>query len=149
MRLHGESGMLGAPHTLKVVPLPADPFYIALCINDLVLTQCAPGALTSAVCGIRYGHVTSGLQNPADNLFVKTVLEGAQRTVGRNSPPNIHRQKEPVTMDMVKAIVDMYASPFNLLHHRFILTCLLGFLRISELLEIRLRDIAFHADCVK
>ena len=55
-------------------------------------------------------------------------------------------------MDMVKAIVDMYASPFNLLHHRFILTCLLGFtgfLRISELLEIRIRDIAFHADCVK
>ena len=55
-------------------------------------------------------------------------------------------------MDMVKAIVDMYASPFNLLHHRFILTCLLGFtgfLRISELLEIRIRDIAFHDDCVK
>ena len=150
MRQHGESGMLGAPHP-ESCPLPADPFYIALYINDLVLTQCAPGALTSAVCGIRYGHVTSGLRNPADNLFVK-ILEGAQRTVGRNSPPKIHRQKEPVTMDMVKAIVDMYASPFNLLHHRFILTCLLGFtgfLRISELLEIRIRNIAFHDDCVK
>ena len=69
----------------------------------------------------------------------------------------IHRQKftvrkNPWQWTWFKAIVDMYASPFNLLHHRFILTCLLGFtgfLRISELLETRIRDIAFHDDCVK
>ena len=101
------------------------------------------------MCGIRYGHVISGLQNPADNLFVKTVLEGAQRTVGKST---IHRQKEPVTPSMVKAVVDMYASPLNLLHHRFIITSLLGFtgfLRISELLEIRIQDIEFHDDYVR
>ena len=71
-------------------PLPADPFYIALYINDLVLTQCAPGALTSAVCGIRYGHVTSGLQNPADNLFVNSfrgrTTHSRKKFIAKNSP---------------------------------------------------------------
>ena len=84
-----------------------------------------------------------------ENNFVKTVLEGAKRLVGNST---IKRQKEPVTTDMMKAIVDTYRHPPNLLHHRFIITCLLGFsgfLRISELCEIRVRDLEFDNECMK
>ena len=71
-------------------PLPADPFYIALYINDLVLTQCAPGALTSAVCGIRYGHVTSG---PTESRR-QPVRQNSFRGRAHNAQSEgIHRQK--------------------------------------------------------
>ena len=104
--------------------LPADPFYVALYLNDLVLEECQLGTLTAAASGITYGHVIAGLPNPMDTLFLKTVLEGAKRLVGKST---VHRQKEPVTTEMMKQVIATYAQPPNLLHHRFIIICLLGF----------------------
>ena len=131
------------------LPLPANPFYIALYLNDLVLDDCKKGTLDTAVSGIRYGHVNAGLENPMENSFVRAVLEGAKRMVGETT---IHHQKEPMTSEMVKEIIDTYRSPFNLLHRRFIVSCLLGFsgfLRISELLAIRVGDMTFETECLK
>ena len=53
---------------------------------------------------------------------------------------------------MVKAIVDTYAESANLLRHRFVIACLLGFsgfLRISELLEIHVGYVDFEDVCMK
>lgn len=122
---------------------------MALYVNDLVLEDCKAGTLDAAACGIRYGHVIAGLSNPMENMFVKTALEGARRKVGKGT---VKRQKEPVTSDMVKSIVDMYASSHNLIQQRFVITCLLGFsgfLRISELLEIKVGDLTFDKECMK
>ena len=130
-------------------PLPADPFYLALYINDLVLDDCKHGALVAAANGIRYGHVIADFSNPMEDIFVKTALEGAKRIVGLNT---VHRQKEPITSDMIKLIVDTYAKPKNLKNHRFVITCLLGFsgfLRTCELLEIHVKDISFDTECMK
>ena len=129
--------------------LPADPFYIALYLNDLVLDDCKKGALEAAASGIRYGHLNAGLENPMENKFVGAVLEGAKRTVGKST---VHRQKEPITTGMIKKIIDTYKTPGNLMHHRFVVTCLLGFtgfLRISELLEIRVGDMEFEQTWLK
>ena len=82
-------------------------------------------------------------------MFVKTAVEGAKRIVGRST---VKRKKEPVTSDLVKAIVDTYAESANLLRHRFVIACLLGFsgfLRISELLEIHVGDVDFEDECMK
>ena len=129
--------------------LPADPFYIALYINDLILDDRKPGALTNAESGIRYAHTIAGYDNPMDHKFVKTVMEGPKRLASTHCKK---RQKEPITSDMMKSIIDAYRSPSNLLHHRFIVLCLLGFngfLRISELSEIRVGDLEFDDECLK
>ena len=55
--------------------LPANPFYVALYINDLVLGECKIGALEAAAAGIRYGHIVADLRNPMQDMFVKTVLD--------------------------------------------------------------------------
>ena len=131
------------------VAIPGSPFFVALYINDLVLEDCKVGTLDAAAAGIRYGHVIAGLPNPMEHIFVKTALEGAKRIVGKNT---VKRQKEPVTSDMVKAIVDIYERSANLIHQRFVIACLLGFagfLRISELLEIHVGDITFDKECMK
>ena len=92
---------------------PACPFYIALYLNDLVLEGCKISALSAAASGIRWGHVMSGQVNPMDNLFVKTALEGARRTVGKAGSG---RQKEPFTTDMAKQVVLAYGHSSSLLH---------------------------------
>ena len=122
---------------------PASTFYIALYINDLVLGGCKYGALDAASSGIRWGHITTGLPNPMDDLFLSTVLEGAKRTVGK---PKGNGQKEPMSADMAKQIVSYFGHKPNLLHHRLVVVCLLGFsgfLRISELVAIQLEHLRF------
>ena len=86
-----------------------------------------------------------GMSNPMDNEFVQIVLEGAKRTVGK--PPS--QQKEPTTVEMAKSVVELLGSSNNLMHHRTVVICLLGFsgfLRISELIEIQVKHLSFHED---
>ena len=122
---------------------PAIPFYICLYINDMVLDRCTFGALTEAASGIRWGHLREGFDNPMDNEFVNIVIEGAKRTVGK-SPS---QQKEPMTVDMAKKVVELFGQDSNLLNHRTVVICLLGFsgfLRISELVEIQVKHLEFR-----
>ena len=124
-------------------PRPASPFYVCLYLNDLVLSKCKFGALTSAASGIRWGHLTVGMSNPMDNDFVQVVLEGAKRTVGKSES----QQKEPMTAEMAKRLVELLGVGGNLLQHRTVVICPLGFsgfLRISELVEIQVRHLRFH-----
>ena len=109
----------------------------------MVLAGCKFGALTSASSGIRWGHLITGLGNPMDDLFLKTVLEGAKRTVGKTQG---HGQKEPMSTEMAKQVVRHFGLGNNLLHHRLIVICLLGFsgfLRISELIAIQITHLLF------
>ena len=122
---------------------PASPFYVALYFNDLVIQGCKYGALTTAASAIRWGHVQEGLENPMDNLFVRITLEGAKRTVGK--PPS--NQKDPLTAEMAKDIVDTLGPHPDLIKRRTIVICLLGFsgfLRISELLAVQVKHLTFH-----
>ena len=61
-------------------------------------------------------------------------------------------RKEPITSDLLKAIVDEYSTTKNLTYVRFILMTVLGFcwfLRIVEMLEIRIKDIELCDSRVK
>ena len=127
----------------EVNPCPAESFYIALYLNDLVLEGCKIGALDAAAAGIRWGHILAGFGNPIDNIFVKTGLEGAKRTIGKSKGKN---QKEPFTTEMAKRLVDQFGNSTNLFNHRTIVICLLafsGFLRVGELIEIQMKYVKF------
>ena len=130
-------------------PSPADPFFIAVCINEMVLDNCKYGALTNLQSGIRWGHVSMGLDNPMENLFVKTVLEGAKRTVGK---PDKSNRKDPINTNMAKQIVQKLSWAESLMDRRIIIFALLGFsgfLRISEAMVMQVKHIQFRKNCMQ
>ena len=83
----------------------------------MVLEKCKFSALNDAASGIRWGHLTQGLDNPMDNEFVHIVMEGARRVIG-NSPS---QQKEPINTDMAKTVVEMFGQDTNLVHQRTVI----------------------------
>ena len=82
----------------EISPCPADPLYVALYLNDIVTKDRKVGALTAAVLGIRWGHISSGLHSPTEDPFVKLALEGGQRMLSKNTVKN---QKETLSQDII------------------------------------------------
>jgi len=119
---------------------PAKPFYIALYFTFMFTTEAKKGAITSAFYGIRWGHHIVGLPSPTDNELVKLTFEGCLRSF--SAPKS---KKEPISIEVLKQIVDSYDSEnSNALDQRFkvlSLLCFACFLRINEILKIRLKHI--------
>jgi len=131
-------------------PVFFDPFYVAIYFNELARKDSTLSFLTAALCGIRWGHISSGFDSPTNHPFTKLAFEGAKRIISQSSPPIT--KKEPFTPELLKQIVSMYGSSDNLLNIRFLIICLLGFagfLRISELLQLKVGDLTFDMDGVK
>jgi len=129
----------------EVSIIPADPFIVCLYFNELLTENAQLGAITSAFCGIRWGHISAGLDTPTNHPFVKLCYSGALKQSSERRPQN--QRKEPFTPDMIKDIIKAYGSTNNLVHLRFIIVCLLGFsgfLRISELLNLKIGEMAFQ-----
>ena len=128
---------------IHVVHLPSDPFFIAVFFNHLLITNGSKGSITDAYYGIRWGHHAAGFYSPTDHPFVQLAFEGAKRLSNYSGS----RKKDPMTSDMIKILVTKYYKrPWNLSHLRFLVLCLLGFsgfMRISELLAIKISDINF------
>ena len=121
-----------------------DTFFVATYFNHLLLQKGTRGSINDAFYGIRWGHHSSGYHSPTDHPFVKLAYEGALRL----SEYSGTRKKDPMTSDMIKQLVTTYfKEPHNFLHLRFLVVCMLGFagfMRISEVLSIQIRDINFH-----
>ena len=129
--------------------IPAEPFYVSLYVNDMVINSSTPSQLDAAAAGIRWGHTNQGLPSPTDHILVKTVIEGGKR---RTCHLTKKRQKEPFTAQFIKDLFDTYYTSKNSLHDRFLLTCLLcftGFLRIEELQHVQIKDIELRTDLVR
>ena len=79
--------------------------------------------------------------------FVKTTVEGLR---GIFSKPT--QKKEPITTDMLKAMVQDTTEHSTLSNVRLTTACLLafaGFLRFNELVNIRPCDLSFSDDLLK
>ena len=90
-----------------------------------------------------------GLDNPMENLFVKTVLEGAKRIVGK---PDKSNRKDPINTNMAKQIVQKLSWSESLMDRRIIIFVLLGFsgfLRISEAMAMQVKHIQFRKNCMQ
>ena len=77
-----------------------------------------------------------------ENNFLSITLEGAKRTIGKTPS----QQKEPLSADMAKQVIDKFGKSDNLVHRRTALICLLGFsgfMRISELIAVQVKHLQF------
>ena len=88
----------------EVLPCPADPFFIAIYLNDIVSNDGKIGTLDAALLGIRWGHLSAGLETPTDNPIVKLALEGGKRVITRDGGKTSN-QKEPLNAELLRKIV--------------------------------------------
>ena len=124
---------------------PAKPYYVAIYINHLLFVEKNKGCLTAALYAIRWGHRVVGMESPTDNPLVKLAYEGAMRMCGGEKT-----KKDPITVDAVKQVVLKYGNKYSsLMDLRFTIVCLLGFagfMRIDELLQVRLKHLTIFGD---
>ena len=147
-----KAGWLGwlewAKYKTEVVTRPAHPFYVAIYLNHLFLVKKNKGCITTAMYGIRWAHHVVGLVSPTDNPLVQMAHEGCMRLCGGEKV-----RKEAMPVEIIKKFVDEFtSSDQNLLNQRFIVLSLIGFagfLRIEELLEVRIKDVTIFSDHIE
>ena len=123
----------------EVNSCPADAFFVAVYINELVLQTSSLSSISQAFFGIRWGHIRCGLFSPTDHPFVKLAFEGAKRIV-----KSVKNQKEPLPLECLTQIVNKFGFNGNVIELRFLIISLLGFagfFRISELLQVQIKHI--------
>ena len=118
-------------HSLTSVP--AKPHEVALYLQHLAEESGSKSAVEEACHALAWVHSTAGLASPSSHPFVKATLEGFQRSLAK---PVV--KKEPITLEMLKAMVDDANKSGSLSDLRLVTACLLGFagfLRFDEMIK--------------
>lgn len=132
-------------HQLQEFPVSSQ--HIVLYLQHIAQTSCSKAAMEEAVYALAWVHSVAGIPSPTDNPFVRTAVEGLRRTLSKPT-----QKKEPITADMLKAMVQDTMKHTTLSNVRLTTACLLafaGFLRFSELVNIRPCDLSFSDDMLK
>ena len=96
----------------KLEPIPAKPHHFALYLQHLGEETESKAAVKEACNAVSWMHASAGLSSLLADPFVKATLEGLQRSLAK---PVV--KKEPVTVDMLEAIV-CYADKSGSLYSR-------------------------------
>lgn len=126
---------------------PSKPLHVSIYLACLVQRANSPSPIVDAFYGIKWAHDLVGFNSPTDNQFVKNIMEGGKRIVAKPV-----QKKEPITVENLRC---MYLKLFecnNLYNQRIICMVLLafaGFLRSSELINIKRSDIQFLPDHIE
>ena len=127
---------------------PASSNDVARYFINLHLGNSPYSTIETAFYSIKWFHDCDPgtLRNPCEAKFLKCLLEGLKRI--HDKPVS---KKEPVTVDMLEKIVSKFGESNNLMDIRLCAICLLsyaGFLRNSELLNIKECDVEFNTSFV-
>ena len=118
----------------KMDPVPARPHEFVLYLQHLGEETSSKAAVEEACNALSWVHSSVGLMPITADPFVKAALEGLQRTLAKAVV-----KKEPVTTEMLEAIVLDAKSSGSLSDLRLATACLLGFagfLRFDELINL-------------
>lgn len=125
----------------EVSVYPVQEVHFALYLQHLGESVQSKSAVEEAVNAIGWVHQLSGQPPIAASPFVRATLAGLQHTLAK---PRI--RKEPITADMLSALVDSLGSAPTLADIRLVAISLLAFsafLRYDELAKLRCCDIRF------
>ena len=120
---------------------PANVTHLALYLSSTLLRKDSKTAVLSAYSALKWIHGFIPVQfNPLDLTICKSLVETEKRSP---HPPVV--KKEPVDLDMIKSIINNYASSdCNLKDLRFATMSTLlyvGLFRSQELLDMKLCDL--------
>lgn len=131
----------------KLQPLPAKPHQFVLYLQHLAEESKSRAAVEEACNAVSWIHSSAGLISPMSDPFARATLEGLQRTLAK---PVV--KKEPISIEMLGAIVQDAEKSGSLSDLRLATACLLsfsGFLRFSELINLRPCDFTISQDMMK
>lgn len=119
--------------------LPAKAIHVALYLAGLVQESHTVNPIVQAYYSIKWAHSLFGVESPTDSVIVRNILEGAKRRFSVSKD-----KKEPITPVLLEKMFDGLSDRSNFYNQRTICACLLsfaGFLRVSELLNLRICDV--------
>ena len=125
----------------EVRVLPVGEVHFALYLQHLGEERQSWSAVQEAVNAVSWVHQLSGFEPIARSPFVQATVDGLKRKLAK---PKV--KKEPVTVEMLAALVNSLGQPPSLSDVRLAASCLLafaGFLRFDELARLRCCDIKF------
>ncbi|XP_065916352.1 integrase/recombinase xerD homolog isoform X1 [Dysidea avara] len=126
--------------------IPAKEHHVGLYLQHLADTVGSKSAVEEACNSLAWVHSTAGLVSPSASPFVKAILEGLQRSLAK---PVV--KKAPMTVAMLQRMVEDAKMSGTLTDLRLTTACLLsfaGFLRFSELVNIRPCDISVYEEYI-
>jgi integrase len=125
---------------------PTSDFHVSLYIIHLS-KKCNSMAQVNEAYYAIWAHDLTGVKNPCHSSLVNSVKEGARRITAHPV-----WKKDPISPEMLKKIVKRFGTlNNNLLDVWIACVCLIsfaGFLRFSELVNLRRSDIQFYYDYV-
>ena len=135
----------------EVAVFPVRETDFALFLQHLGDTNGSRSTVEEVVNSIGWVHQLAGYPAISESLFVRMVLEGLQRKLAK---PKV--RKEPVTTDMLSALVTSLGATPSLADVRLVVACLLAlFLRYDELAKLKCSDVTFspqstyvHSHCL-
>ena len=128
-----------------VTVIPVKEAEFALYLQHVGGTSASKAAVEEAVNGISWVQQLAGFHLMSTSPFVGIVLDGLQRQLAK---PKV--RKEPVSADMITALVNSLGSSPTLSNVRLVAACIYrrkafaAFLRYDELAKLRCCDIKFN-----
>ena len=130
-----------------LLSLPASEKTVAMYVAHLAQTYNSESKLQEATYAISWFHNIAGFTDPCDSFLVNQVKEGAIRDVAKPTS-----KKLPISADHLNSLVRLLANDDSSLYDlRTVSMCLVGFagfLRFSEISNIKRNDITFFENHV-
>ena len=128
----------------EVPSFPAQEAHVVLYLQHLSQSVQSKAAIEEVVNALSWLHQVAGLPPVSGLPLVQAALAGHRRILAQPKA-----QKEPVTAEMLKAMVDAAGPEPSLSEVRLLAVCLLafvGFLRCEELLKLVCADVQFNQE---
>lgn len=124
--------------------LPAQPVQIALFITHLMDSGATHNTINSIIYSIKWVHGMCNKNDPTNNSYIVSLQESAKRAVRP-----LKQKKDPVSIEMLLELCNMYLDNNDLLVVRdltMILLSFAGFLRFDEVSSLLCSDVKIECD---
>jgi integrase len=130
-----------ASHFEEISIFPASPAHIALYITHLANSVSNYASVNLVISALAWAHTVNGLVSPTRHPLVVEVLNGVKRMLAQ---PVSH--KEPFTAANIREFFAVMDSSLltDVRNTALIVTAFFAFLRISELLQLKRKNLTIH-----
>lgn len=131
----------------EVCPFPANDYFVALYLVSLIQSNRSHNTITQVFYGIKFVHDMLKVKNPCKSTLVKSIHEASKRLLAKPV-----RKKEIIKAVHLQKLTNYFKNKDSLPNLRTLTMCLTsfsGFLRFSELSNLRRSDIVFRGTYMK